>query len=375
MAKLAIICVDDELVILESLTEQLKRNLDLLEVFQIEAAESGEEALEILAEMKEDDIEVALIISDQIMPKMKGDELLINVHQRHPEILKIMMTGQADIKAVGNAVNDANLYRFITKPWDETDLLLTVKEALRSYLQDRKLEEQNQELRALNESLEQKVKERTEELRIAQEKSDQLLRNILPEKVAEKLKQNNDILAEHSPSATVLFADIVNFTPLASSLSPQSLVRLLNNIFSEFDHLVELHGLEKIKTIGDSYMVAGGVPISIPDHVNRMADLALDLNVAIRQFSEESHRPLQMRIGINTGSVVAGVIGKKKFLYDLWGDAVNIASRMEQMGEPGKIQVTEAVVQALDGDRYTITERGEIEIKGKGLMRTYWLSR
>jgi adenylate cyclase len=374
MPKLAIICVDDELVILESLTEQLKRNLDNLDIFEIEAAESGEEALEILAEMQEDDIEVALIISDQIMPKMKGDELLINIHQKHPQILKIMMTGQADVKAVGNAVNDANLYRYIAKPWDETDLLLTVKEAIRSYLQDKKLEEQNRELRALNESLEHKVQERTEELRIAQEKSEQLLLNILPKKVAEKLKHSKEVLAEHFPSATVLFADIVEFTPLASELSPRELVGLLNNIFSEFDRLVELHGLEKIKTIGDSYMVAGGVPIAIPDHANKMADLALDLNAAIAVFSEEMQRPLQMRIGINTGSVVAGVIGKKKFLYDLWGDAVNIASRMEHMGEPGKIQVTEAFVQQLHGDRYLITERGEIAVKGKGLMKTYWLS-
>lgn len=161
MDNCVIICVDDEGVILDSLTEQLKRNLPSC---SIEAAESGEEALEILADLGTEDVEVALIISDQIMPKMKGDEFLIKVHNQYPEILKIMMTGQASIDAVGNAVNEANLYRYISKPWDETDLVLTVKEAIRSYHQNKQLQEQNRKLRELNISLEHKVAERTAEL-------------------------------------------------------------------------------------------------------------------------------------------------------------------------------------------------------------------
>ena len=161
MEKFAIICVDDEGVVLESLTEQLKRHLDVLE---IEAAESGEEALEVLAELSQEDIEVALIISDQIMPRMKGDEFLIKVHHQYPDICKIMMTGQADVDAIGNVVNKANLYRYIQKPWDETDLILTVKEAIKSFQQERQLQEQNKRLRQLNTQLEQRVEERTAEL-------------------------------------------------------------------------------------------------------------------------------------------------------------------------------------------------------------------
>ena len=174
MSNLAIICVDDEPVILESFTEQLKRNLG--REYEIEAAESGEEALEIIEELREDGIEIALVVSDQIMPGMKGDELLIKIHDRYPKALKIMLTGQADAQAVGNVVNAANLYRYIAKPWDETDLILTVKEALRRYTQEQQLAEQNEtlkklnaELEQLNESLEQKVDERTIELQQAKE--------------------------------------------------------------------------------------------------------------------------------------------------------------------------------------------------------------
>ena len=174
MNDLVILCVDDETTVLESITEQLRRNLK--DICEIETAESGEEALQIIKELQEDStIEVALIISDQIMPRMKGDELLIDVHANHPKMKKVMLTGQANAQAVGNAVNDANLYRYLPKPWDETDLILTVKEALRSYRQHKQLAQQNKELRKLNKSLEQKV----EELRIAEENYRSIFENAL----------------------------------------------------------------------------------------------------------------------------------------------------------------------------------------------------
>ena len=174
MNNLVILCVDDDTNILESITEQLRRSLE--DSCEIETAESGEEALEIIKELQEDSsIEVALIISDQIMPRMKGDELLIDVHANHPKMLKVMLTGQANAQAVGNVVNDANLYRYLPKPWDETDLILTVKEALRSYRQHKQLADQNEELRELNKSLEQKV----EELRIAEENCRSYFENAL----------------------------------------------------------------------------------------------------------------------------------------------------------------------------------------------------
>ncbi len=171
---------------------------------------------------------------------------------------------------------------------------------------------------------------------------------------------------------TVLFADIVDFTQLSSHTSPIDLVNLLNRIFSNFDELAEEHGLEKIKTIGDAYMVGGGLSLPQPNHVQAIADMSLDMQAAIGKSKAADGNRLSMRIGINTGSVVAGIIGIKKFIYDLWGDTVNIASRMESQGVPGKIQVTEVTYQLLK-HLYRFEKRGTIEVKGKGEMATYFL--
>lgn len=211
-----------------------------------------------------------------------------------------------------------------------------------------------------------------EALRIQQEKAEQLLLNILPEPIAEKLKQQPGAIADSFSEVTVLFADIVNFTQLAARLSPTELVNLLNQIFSAFDRLAEQHGLEKIKTIGDAYMAVGGVPIPREDHAKAIAEMALDMQAAVVQLNLEHQETFPIRIGINTGPVIAGVIGIKKFIYDLWGDTVNIASRMESEGMPGCIQVTEATYQRLQ-DQYLFIERGEIPVKGRGHMNTYLL--
>ena len=225
-----------------------------------------------------------------------------------------------------------------------------------------------------------------EALRVEQEKSEQLLLNILPQVIADKLKQNlrsfsEDAFVRHSSAAliaeqfdevTILFADIVGFTPLSARISPQELVNLLNDIFSNFDQLVEKHGLEKIKTIGDAYMVAGGLPMPRNDHAEVIAQMALDMQQAITQFQIGKGEAFQIRIGIHTGPVIAGVIGIKKFIYDLWGDTVNVASRMESQGEPGRIQVTSVTYERLR-HQYLFEERGTIPVKGKGEMTTYWL--
>ncbi len=398
MSHLAILCVDDQKVILDSLKEQLKRNLK--GIYELEIAESAEEALEILEELTEERVEVALIISDQIMPGMKGDELLIKVHQLYPQIIKIMLTGQADARAVGNVVNKANLYRYLDKPWEETDLILTVKEALRSYRQNQQLVEQNKELQKLNSqlqqlnnSLEEKIAERTQELsnanlklerkiaerkmaetalRLARQRSDNLILNILPASVAEKLKQGQSIIAEQFDEATILFADLVDFTRIAAFVKPIELVNLLNQIFSEFDELADQYGVEKIKTIGDEYMVVAGVPIPQENGAEAMAQMALAMAKVVNNYPGLDNLPLKIRIGINTGKVIAGVIGLRRFSYDLWGDAVNIASRMESSGIAGKIQVTVSTYQKLK-DNYILEPRGKIAIKGKGNMMTYWL--
>jgi PAS domain S-box-containing protein len=210
------------------------------------------------------------------------------------------------------------------------------------------------------------------ELRNQRQVAEKLLLNVLPQPIAERLKQGQKAIADHFAEATVLFADIANFTNFSAQISPIELVELLNRIFSAFDDLADRHGLEKIKTIGDAYMVVGGVPLPRPDHLMAVANMALDLQQAIAQFTTQDGQPLALRIGIHTGSVVAGITGTRKFFYDLWGDTVNIASRMESQGEVGRIQVTEAVYERLR-KRYRLEERGAIEVKGRGAMTTYWL--
>jgi adenylate cyclase len=210
-------------------------------------------------------------------------------------------------------------------------------------------------------------------LRSEQEKSERLLLNILPKAIAERLKQGDINIADGFPEVTILFADIVGFTEISSRVSPQKVVDLLNKIFSAFDQLSEEYGLEKIKTIGDNYMVAGGLPEPHLNHAEAIAEMALDMQKELVKFSLECGEPLNIRIGINTGPVVAGVIGTKKFIYDLWGDAVNTASRMESQGIPGKIQVSATTHQLLQ-DQYLFEERGIINVKGKGDMITYLLT-
>ena len=225
-----------------------------------------------------------------------------------------------------------------------------------------------------NEELELRVEERTSDLRREQEKSEALLLNILPEAIAKQLKQDTQAIAEHFESVTILFSDIVGFTALSARMTPIDLVSCLNELFSCFDRLAEKHGLEKIKTIGDAYMVVGGLPVPQADRTAAMAAMALDMQRVMQQFRLNNQESIQIRIGIHTGPVVAGVIGVRKFSYDLWGDTVNVASRMESSGEPGKIQVSDEVYRLLK-DSYQFAELGIISVKGKGEMKTYWLLR
>ncbi|MDY6783984.1 MAG: adenylate/guanylate cyclase domain-containing protein [Cyanobacteriota bacterium] len=211
-----------------------------------------------------------------------------------------------------------------------------------------------------------------QELRAERDKSERLLLNILPVAIAQKLKDNPDTIAECFEDVTILFADIVGFTPLAAATPPIELVNLLNKIFSTFDRLTQRHGLEKIKTIGDAYMVVGGLPIPREDHAEAIAQLALDMQQAIADFRGHKGEQFSIRIGINTGQVVAGVIGINKFTYDLWGDAVNVAARMESTGQSDRIQVTDSTYQRLK-HRYRFERRGAISIRGRGEMITYWL--
>ena len=209
------------------------------------------------------------------------------------------------------------------------------------------------------------------ELAAERAKSERLLLNVLPASIASRLKQSDEVIADGFGAATVLFADIVGFTPLAQARPPAETVVLLDRIFAGWDELAERHGVEKIKTIGDAYMVAGGLPIPREDHAEAIAELALEMGAEAQRRAGDGP-PLEVRIGIDTGPVVAGVIGRAKFSYDLWGDTVNTASRMESHGLPGAIQVTERVYERLR-NRYELRRRGTIEVKGKGMMTTYLL--
>jgi PAS domain S-box-containing protein len=209
-------------------------------------------------------------------------------------------------------------------------------------------------------------------LRLEQERSESLLLNILPKTIAERLKLEQQSIADRFEEVTVLFADLVDFTGISSRISPTELVDLLNRIFSSFDQLAEKYELEKIKTIGDAYMVVGGLPKPKNNHAEAIAKMALAMQREITNFKRDDGTPFGLRIGINTGPVVAGVIGIKKFSYDLWGDVVNVASRMESQGDTGGIQVTEETYEKLK-DQFIFKKRGQIVVKGKGEMTTYWL--
>ena len=209
-------------------------------------------------------------------------------------------------------------------------------------------------------------------LRAEQARSEALLVNVLPGSIAARLKVATRSIADHFDAASIVFADVVDFTPLAGRLPPAEVVGILDRLFSHFDTLVERHGLEKIKTIGDCYMAAAGVPDPHVDHARRAALLALDMREAVAAFSTPGQPSLELRIGINSGPVVAGVIGTRRFLYDLWGDAVNTASRMEANGTPGEIQITRSTYELLEGE-FVCRPRGTIEVKGKGPVETWYL--
>lgn len=217
-----------------------------------------------------------------------------------------------------------------------------------------------------------KRKQAESALRLQQEKTEELLLNILPKPIANRLKNGQKLIADHFDEVSVLFADLVGFTEFSAHKSPTQLVEILNGIFCEFDRLSESRGLEKIKTIGDAYMVVGGLPTPREDHGEAIALLALEMQGALTQFNQKIGENFELRIGIHSGSVVAGIIGISKFSYDLWGDTVNVASRMESNGESGKIQVTEAIYERLK-DKFVFEQRGMTEVKGKGKMLTYWL--
>ncbi|MBW4679971.1 MAG: response regulator [Microcoleus vaginatus WJT46-NPBG5] len=341
----AVLVVDDIEANRDLLGRRLKRH-----GYTVTVAEDGSQALELMQAQPFD-----LVLLDIMMPKMNGyqvlEQLKADSSLRHIPVIMISAVDDLDsvVKCIELGAED-----YLTKPFNP----VLLKARISACLEKKRLRDQEQAF--------------LKQLQAEQEKSERLLLNILPKAIAEKLKQGWNTIADSFAEVTVLFADIVDFTKLSAQVSPTDLVNLLNDIFSTFDRLAEQHGLEKIKTIGDAYMVVGGLPVPSANHAIAIAEMALDMQQAIAQFNTQREQPFSIRIGINTGPVVAGVIGTHKFTYDLWGDTVNIASRMESQGIIGKIQVTSATYERLR-ERYKFEDRGLIDVKGKGEMRTYLL--
>jgi len=312
-------------------------------------AENGQRALEMIQAQSFD-----LVLLDIVMPRMNGYQVLERMKRCSAlrDIPVIVISALDEMESVVRCI-EMGAEDYLPKPFDP----VLLKARIGACLEKKWLRDQEQAYLG--------------QLQIEQEKSERLLLNILPKPIADRLKQGQSVIADSFTEVTVLFADIVDFTRLSAQMSPTELVVLLNEIFSTFDRLAEQHGLEKIKTIGDAYMVVGGLPTPRPDHAEAIAEMALDMQRAI-QFKVENGEPLRIRIGIHTGPVVAGVIGTRKFSYDLWGDTVNTASRMESHGLSGGIQVTATTHERLR-DKYLFKKRGMIQVKSKGEMMTYLL--
>ena len=303
-----------------------------------------------------------LILLDLQMPGMDGFQVIEGLKQIETEgyLPVLVVTAQPNhkLRALKAGARD-----FVSKPFDLAEILVRVHNMIEVRLL-------HLEMKALYGRVvaEQRITER-------------LLLNVLPSSIVERLKGHpavtaesfTEVIADKCADVTVLFADIVDFTRFSEGVSAEILVSVLNDVFTRFDRIADDRGLEKIKTNGDSYMAAAGVPIPLSDHAIRAAHMALDMLDAMAQFNEQSVYKLRLRIGIDSGPIVAGVIGKRKFLYDLWGDVVNTASRMESHGVSGRIQVTDATRQRLS-ELFQVEQRGMIDVKGKGPMHTWFLN-
>ena len=303
-----------------------------------------------------------LIMLDLQMPVMDGFQVMDGLKEIETDgyLPVLVLTAQPGhkLRALKAGAKD-----FVSKPFDLGEVLIRVYNML--------------EVRLLH----LETKRLNDRFLAEQRVSELLLLNVLPPSIAERFKGRTElsvdgfteVIADSYPEVTVLFADIVEFTKFSQGVSVEVLLGVLNDIFSRFDRIADARGLEKIKTVGDSYMVAAGLPVPVADHAVRAAHMALDMIATMNRFNEQSPYKLHVRIGIDTGAAVAGVIGKRKFLYDLWGDVVNTASRMESHGLAGRIHVTDATRQRLDAP-FVLEARGPIEVKGKGEMHTWFLN-
>jgi len=366
-----ILYVDDEENNLNSFRAALRRD------YNVFTALSGEEGMEILSK---NDIHV--VVTDQRMPHMTGVQFL----QRIPgdqDNIRIILTGFTDMESIIEAINTGKIYRYIKKPWDKDELKITIDNAIETVILRRNNKQLIYELQVNNEQLEVKVQQRTREIErqkeiieMAKAQSDSLLLNILPEEIADELKKFGKSYARKHNQVSVLFADIKGFSSIAETLTPVKLVTQLDEVFGAFDNIIAKYDMEKIKTIGDAYMCACGLPQSNEENAIRAVKAGLDMQRFINEFglaNKIQNLPVfEVRIGIHTGPLVAGVVGLKKFAYDIWGDTVNLASRMEQHSEAGKVNVSGTTYQLIK-DHFRCTHRGMIEIKSKLHVDMYFV--
>ena len=343
-----ILIVDDESANLDIIDKILQQSNH-----KTFTAESGEEALKIL---KKESAKIDLILLDLIMPEVNGIDLLKTLKDDNNtyHIPVIMLSALDEIDTIVECIS-MGADDFLIKPVNRILLHARLNNALeKKYFHDKEIKYQKQ-------------------IKIEQEKSDKLLLNILPESIAKRLKNGESLIADDFEDSTVLFADLAGFTKLSSTISATDVVMQLNSIFSLFDGMLIKYSLEKIKTIGDCYMLAGGLPKPDKNHADSVARMALEMLDIIKEINTKTNQSLKVRIGINSGPVAAGVIGKEKFIYDLWGDTVNVASRMETFGSNSKIHVSSSTYLQLK-DYYNFTKRDKINIPGKGAMQTYFLN-
>ncbi|MET0445363.1 MAG: adenylate/guanylate cyclase domain-containing protein [Pseudorhodoplanes sp.] len=340
-----VLVIDDNASNRDLLTRQLARD-----GHAVEAAASGAEGLALLENRAFD-----LILLDVMMPEMSGYEVLstLKLEPRTAEIPVIMISALDEMDSIVRCI-EAGAVDYLPKPFAPALLRARIRASIENKL------------------LRDRERAMMVELRLAKERNEALLLSILPRAVVDRINDGAGMVADHIPEATILFADIVNFTPFAGQLPPSDVVGVLNRIFSAFDRLVEQYGAEKIKTIGDGYMVAVGLPEPCEDHVGIAAELALAMLSSLAGIRAEIGAPIELRIGLHTGPAVAGVIGERKFAYDIWGTTVNIASRMESHGMPDRVHVSKFVADRLAG-RFKLVPRGTLEVKGAGLMETFFL--
>jgi class 3 adenylate cyclase len=309
-----------------------------------------------------EEFQPTVILQDLVMPDIDGLDL-VGQFRSHAstEKIPVIMLSATEEAATKAQLLEAGANDYLIKLPHQIELIARIRVHSEAY---KRLLERDAAFGALERSLADLTRER--------EKSERLLRNILPDTIAERLKNNVATIAESFSSVSVLFADLCGFTTFSERVDASQLVDLLDDIFSAFDHLANAYGVEKIKTIGDAYMAVAGLPEARDDHAEAVAGMGLGMLEAFRGVMRNRGLSMEVRIGIHSGPVVAGVIGKHKFSYDLWGDTVNTASRMESHGEPSRVHVSQATYTLLK-DRYRFTDRGEMQIKGKGLQQTYFL--